>query len=300
MSGPDSSDLIIREPSTLELPRVLHLFRSFPLPRQARVFVAVKMKPLERFVAAAAWWPKDGLLLFRLAFQPGSSARLAACSGLIQQLTECGRALGVKCMNYSDLLADNSEWIPILHENGFTILHSERFFEVSTAESWTRTMEIAERMRDKFPPAWRTESIRHHRPETILELIEPHCLMPYDELRERWREDCPCGFELDLSAILFDGARPVGAFLMRPILDALYVDVRVVQAGNRLLNSLGNVALLRHTALIHGLVGRKVSRQQFNRMQFRGGEVEHRETANLAMRMGGNELPSRHIFTRIF
>ncbi len=293
VTGPDPSDLTVREPSPTEIGRALHLFRTDPLPRQARVFVAVKTRPLERFVAAAAWWPMGDTLGFRLAVQPGSADRLAASDRLVRQIAECGRALGIRNMRYADLLLDNSEWVPTLKENGFVILHSERFFEASARESWARTVEMAERMRDKFPPSWHTESIRQHPPETILDFIEPFHLMPADEVRDRWRDDCPYGFELDLSAILFDGARPVGAFLMRRKLDVLFVDVRVVQTGNQLLNSLGNVALLRHSALTYGS-----ARRDINRLQFRGGEMEHRETANLAMRMGGNELPPRHTFAR--
>lgn len=273
---------------------MLYLFRSAPLPRQARALVAVKTRPLERFVAAAAWWPLGDTLNFRLAIQPGSSARLVAGNQLIRQIAESARAAGIRNLRYVDLLLDHNECVPLLKENGFVVSHSERFFEVAARESWARTMEIAERMRDKFPPAWRADAIRHHRPETILDFIEPYHLMPPDELHDRWRDDCPYGFELDLSAILFDGARPVGAFLMRRKLDMLCVDVRVVETGNRLLNSLGNVALLRHTAVSAGSGLSNVTR-----LQFRGGETEHLETANLALRMGGNELPPRHIFTRI-
>ncbi|MGA2246952.1 MAG: hypothetical protein ABSH48_18320 [Verrucomicrobiota bacterium] len=283
----------MREPSPTEAGRALYLFRNVPLPRQARVLAAAKTRPLERFIAAAAWWPVDDTLVFRLAFQPGSADRLAASNRLVRQLADGGRAVGMRNMRYADLLPDRSEWVPVLKENGFVILHSERFFEVSARDSWARTVEIAERMRDKFPPAWRTESIRQHPPETILDFIEPHHLMPADEVRDRWRDDCPYGFELDLSAILFDGARPLGAFLMRRKLDVLCVDIRVVQTGNRLLNSLGNVALLRHTAATYGS-----ARRDINHLQFRGGEMEHRETANLAMRMAGNELPPRHTFAR--
>ncbi len=293
MIASNPSDLIVREPSPAEAGRVQYLFRAAPLPRPARALVAVKTRPLERFVAAAAWWPVGDALGFRLVVQPGSAARLAAGNELIRQIVECGRARGIKNLRYVDLLLDNSEYVPLLEENGFVVSHSERFFEVSARESWARTMEIAERMRAKFPPAWRTDSIRHHRPETILNFIEPYYLMPADELRDRWRNDCPYGFELDFSAILFDGARPVGAFLMRRKLDTLCVDVRVVETGNRLLNSLGNVALLRHTAVSAGS-----GLSNIIRLQFRGGEIEHRETANLALRMGGNELPPRHIFTR--
>jgi len=293
MSESYPSDLIVREPSPTELSRVIHLFRAAPLPRQARVFVSVKTKPLERFVAAAAWWPSGHKLAFRLAVQPGSTVRLVACSQLVRQIAECGRALRIGSVQYADLLLDHSEWVPPLKENGFAVLHSERFFEVSGQESWTRTMKLAERMRDKFPPAWRTESIRQHSPETILDFIEPCHLMPADEVRERWRDDCPYGFEMDLSSILFDGARPVGVFLMRRVQDMLCVDVRMVQTWNRLLNSLGNVALLYHTA-----VRAEPAKSGIFRLQFRGGEIEHRETANLALRMGGIELPSRHIFSR--
>jgi hypothetical protein len=293
MTSSDTSDLIVREPSPTEASRVLFLFRAAPLPRQARVIVAVKTRPLERFVAAVAWWQVGNTLVFRLVVQQGSAVRLVACNQLIQQLAEYGRALGIRNMSYVDLLLDNSEWASLLKENGFVVLHSERFFEVSARESWTRTMEIAERMRDKFPTTWRTDSIRHHRPESILDFIEPYHLMPVDEVRDRWRDDCPYGFQLDLSAVLFDGARPVGAFLMRRKLDMLCMDVRVVQTGNRLLNSLGNVALLRHTCVTLGPVP-----SDLNRLQFRGGEIEHLETANLALRMGGSELPPRHTFGR--
>jgi hypothetical protein len=293
MSGSDPTDLIVREPSAAEAHRALHLFRSAPLPRRARVLVGVKTRPLERFVAALAWWPMGEALGFRLAVQPGSPAKFAACNKLIQQLAEGGRAAGIRNLRYADLLLDDSEWVPLLKENGFVVLHSERFFEVSTQESWARTMEIAERMRDKFPAAWRTDSIRHHRPEIILDFIEPYHLMPAEEVCDRWRDDCPYGFELDLSAILFDGARPVGTFLMRRKLDVLFVDVRVVQTGNRLLNSLANAALFRHSCVTRGS-----GPGDIRRLQFRGGEMEHRETANLALRMGGSELPPRYTFAR--
>lgn len=293
MTGPDPSDLLVREPSPAEIGRALHLFRTDPLPRQARLFVAVKMLPLERFVAAAAWWPMADALVFRLAVQPGSAARLAAADRLVRQIAESGRALGVRTMRYAALLPDNSEWVPVLKENAFAVLHSERFFEVSAVKASARMKALAERMRDKFPSTWRTDSIRHHRPETILNLIEPYQLMPAEEVRDRWRDDCPYGFELDWSAILFDGSRPVGAFLTRWKLDTLCVDVRVVQTGDLLLNSLGNMALFCHGADQAGS-----AKPVINRLQFRGGEIEHLETANLARRMGGNELPPRHTFAR--
>jgi len=76
--------------------------------------------------------------------------------------------------------------------------------------------------------------------------------MPPEELCSRWRADCPDGFHLDFSSILFDGAIPCGVLLLRRCLEGYFVDVRVVKAANRLLRSLGNVLLLYHAAKTHG------------------------------------------------
>jgi hypothetical protein len=293
MTEANSSDLMVREPTSAEVARAIHLFRDSRMPLQARVFVVVKTHPIERFIAAMAWWPQATIICFRLAAQPGATLRAEACGLLIDHLSECSRVFGIKTIHYGDLLADDNEWGAILKRHGFTCLRSERFFEVSTQQAWTRIMELFEKHGNRIPATWRTESIRHHAPESILAFVEPYRLMPPEEIRERWRADCPSGFELDLSSILFDGTLPIGISLLRHVQDTLCVDVRVVQAENRLLNSLGNAALLHHTAKLHGPVG--IAR----RLQFRGGEVEHRETANLALRMGGRELPSRHVFSKV-
>jgi hypothetical protein len=72
------------------------------------------------------------------------------------------------------------------------------------------------------------------------------------------------------------------------------VDVRVVKAANRRLRSLGNVLLLYHAARAHGPF------YTVDTLCFRGGETEHRETANLAIRMGGRELPCRRVWGKVF
>jgi hypothetical protein len=214
------------------------------------------------------------------------------CALLIDRLSQRARMAGKESLQYGELLADNSEWIEILARQGFTLSRSERFFEVPALQSWTRTVEAFEKYKSKIPSGWRTESIRQHAPETIFELIAPYRLMPPEELRDYWRPDSAYGFELDLSSTLFDGPRPIGTFLARRVRDTLFVDVRVVRAENRLLASLGNICLLYHAA------NRRRPNEGINQLQFRGGATEHRETANLAMRMDGRELPPRHIFSK--
>jgi hypothetical protein len=285
------ADLVICEPAPSELERAVYLFRNARLRPEARIFVAVRSRPVERFVAAAAWWPEGNAGRFQLACSPGI-LRDEVCSLLIERVSQRARIAGKESLQYGELLADKSEWIELLARQGFMRLRSERFFEVSAVQSWTRTVETFEKYKSKIPPGWRTESIRQHAPETIFDLIAPYRLMPPGELRDYWRADSAFGFELDLSSTLFDGPRPIGTFLTRKVRDTLCVDVRVVQAENRMLRSLGNVCLLYHVAKRWRPDG------GINQLQFRGGTTEHRETANLAMRMDGRELPPRHIFSR--
>lgn len=294
MTAPSQPDLLVRPPAPAEISRALYLFHGSRLPAQARLFVAVKTHPMERFVAAAAWWPLGPIVSFRLAV-PGSGATRAEASRLlIEQIAECGRALHLTAVHYADLLAEGNEWIEILKASGFTPLRAERFFEMSAEPSLHRTLEIYEKHRARIPAGWRTESIRNHPPETILDLIAPYRLMPPEELRECWRANSAFGFDLDLSSILFDGAQPLGTMLARRVRDALCIDIRVVRIENQLLRALGNVLLFHHMA------ARRGANKDLHRLEFRGGEVEHRETANLALRMGGRELPPRQVFARAF
>ncbi|MGA2248513.1 MAG: hypothetical protein ABSH48_26405 [Verrucomicrobiota bacterium] len=291
MNESNLADVAIREPAVAELNRAVYLFRNVRLRPQARILVAVRSRPVERFVGAAAWWSEGNVGRFQLACPPGVS-RDEVCHLLIEQVLQCARIAGMESLQYGELLADTSAWIEFLAGQGFTLLRSERFFEVPALQSWTRTVEAFEKYKSKIPAGWRTESIRHHKPETVFELVAPYRLMPPEELRHYWRADSVFGFEPDLSSTLFDGPRPIGTFLARRMRDALCVDVRVVQAENRLLRSLGNVCLLYHVARRRG------PNEGIDQLQFRGGATEHRETANLALRMDGRELPPRHIFSK--
>ena len=209
---------------------------------------------------------------------------------LIQRLEDSARSGGAAALHYAEALSDDSEWCALLRGCGFEGVHSERFFEVPGLEAWTRVMHVFEKYKAMIPSGWRTESIRGHPPELALDLIAKHRLMPPAEVGACWSEDSPAGFDLDLSCLLFNGARAIGALLARRVQEALCVDVRVVRIEHPRLRALGNACLLHHAA----------SRCDPRRgplpwLRFRAGEIEHRETANLAFRMKGRELPPRHV-----
>src|ERR1035438_4081955 len=85
MSNTGTPDLAVREPAPAEVERVLHLFRNVPLNPEARLMAAVRSRPIERFIAAAAWWPEGTIGRFQLACQPGVD-RAAVAGVLIDRL----------------------------------------------------------------------------------------------------------------------------------------------------------------------------------------------------------------------
>ena len=291
MSNAGTPDLAICEPAPAEVTRVLHLFRNAPLSPEARLMAAVRRRPIERFIAAAAWWPEGTIGRFQLACQPGVD-RAAVAGVLIERLADCARRAGMKTIQCATLLTDDNEWFGILRSHGFECLHSERSFEVSYRDAWTRVMQLHQKHRAQIPAGWRTDSIRQHPPEAVLDLIAPHRLMPPAEVRNYWRADSQFGFELDLSCILFDGERPFGAFLTRRMGEGLCIDVQVVREPNPRLRSLGDLLMLYHDA-------RRVAADgPIRRLWFRSGQAEHRQTANLALRMGGRELARCHLMAK--
>lgn len=282
------ANLTIREPCPPEIPRVRSLFQHLPPPPEAWLLVGQRTLPIPRFVAASAAWMKGEIGQFRLACRPGVERRAVAGS-FVAQIEQVARNLGARTIEFADLLADENEWCPILQEHGFECLRSERFFEVSTITAYERVMRMAADYQAAVPPTWRTESIRQHSPAAVWEMISRHRLLPLTELQQYWRADAHFGFDLDLSSILFDGLQPVGTLLWRRSPEAYILDVRVVTCENRRLRALGNLCLFLHA------IQRGDPRGPIRWLQFRGGETEHRETANLALRMGGRELPPRRI-----
>ena len=292
MSNAGTTDPTIREPAPAEVERVLHLFRNVPLNPEARLLAAVRSRPIERFIAASAWWPEGTIGRFQLACQPGVN-RVAVAGVLIDRLADCARRAGMKTIQCATLLTDDNEWFGILRSHGFECLHSERSFEVSYRDAWTRVMQLHQKHRAQIPAGWRTDSIRQYPPETALDLIAPHRLMLPAEVRNYWRPDSQFGFELDLSCILFDGERPFGAFLTRLMGEGLCIDVQVVQEMNPRLRSLGDLLMLYHDAQ------RVAADGPIRRIWFRSGATEHRQTANLALRMGGRELARCHLMAKV-
>jgi hypothetical protein len=290
-------DTAIREPLATEVERVLYLFRNALPNPQARLLVAVRTRPIERFIAAAAWWPLGKIGIFQVACEPGVD-RTAIAGLLIDKMVDCARLAGMETIQCANLFTDDNVWLEILRTCGFGCSRSERSFEVAYHDAWLRVMQLYRKHASRIPAGWRAEPIRDLSPETAIEVIRSHRLLPPAQIRAYWQKNSSCGFTLDLSCILFDGERPFGAFLARRKGEVYYVDVQVVQETNPRLRSLGDLFMMYRMFKLHHeaqCAGRDVP---IRWLRFRSGEIEHRQTANLAFRMGGRELPPQRVMAK--
>jgi hypothetical protein len=297
MSDTGPPDLTVRAPAPAELERVLHLFRNMPVRPTSQLLGAVRSRPIERFVAAAAWWPVGTTGMFQLACEPGVD-RTVVAGQLIDKLAECARLAGMQTIQCANLLTDDNAWLGVLRTQGFECCRSERSFEIAYEDAWRRVMELHQKHGSRIPGNWRAEPIRDLSPETALEVIQSHRLMPPDEIRAYWKRNTPHGFTLDLSCILFDGQRAFGAFLARRMGEVYYVDVQVVRETNPRLRSLGDLYMMYRMFRLHDEAQRAGRDVPIRWLRFRCGETEHVQTANLAFRMGGRELSPQRVMAK--
>jgi hypothetical protein len=284
-------DLMIRRPAASELERALHVFGRGRVRPEAEWLVAVRATPIERLVAAAMFWIEGATARFQTALRPGVSHAQIGGALLDALVASAGEAEADR-VETADLVTDTSPWLPTLRDRGFTRVRTERAFEIAYQDAWSRVMQLHRRHQADIPAGWRTEPIRAHSPEAILDVIAPHRLMPLPDVRRCWTAGVASGFDPDLSCILFDSNTPFGAFLLRRSGDLLFIDVQVVDKANRQLRSLADLCLLYHAAQ------RLAPGGSIQRIQFRSGASEHRQTANLALRMGGREVSRGHVLGR--
>lgn len=259
-------------------------------PADAQVLIALKQRPVQRIVATLAWWHEAGAVKFLVGHQPGVDA-IEAAAALVPALESVPELAGTD-IAYGRLFAPDEDIAPWLIQRGYRATGTERVFEAPSTTVYDRVQSFLARHGNDLPESWRTESIRHHVPETVWPIIEPYRLIRFDALQRFWKTTGPLGYDPDYSNILFDGETPLGTLLLRNNSVCLAVDIRVVNPIAPRLRSLANLALFAHVA-------RLASPATIRTLGFRADEREHRETANLARRMGGREVAIRHIYTRL-
>jgi len=282
---------IVRVAQEGESVRARQLFMASPEqpPLNASFLVALKPHPVERIVATLAWWREEMTVKFLVARKPAVSAEQAAA--VLVPALEALPGLGEQDVEFGRLLAENEEVAPWLARHGYQTSRTERVFEAPCATVYQRLQLMLARQGREIPATWSTESIRHHLPETVWSLIAPFRLIKLESLRSFWAMPGERGYHPEFSNILFDAGTPLGVLLVRSDSVCLAVDVRVVKPITRRLRSLANL-------LMFGHIQRVVTPTTWRILAFRGDEIEHRETANLARRMGGREVAARHIYIR--
>lgn len=273
------------------------LFRLAPLmastselpPKEAKWLLAFKQKPVERIAAALAWWPEGPLVKFLIVRQPGIPAKEAAgcLVPVMESMPDCG---GV-ALEYARMLSEKDDLAPWLAGHGYKPLRGEKVLETPSAAVYERVGSFLARYGSEIPSTWRTEPISQHTPETVWPLIEPYGLIKFEALKRFWSRTGERGYNPDMSNILFDGSTPLGTLLVRTNRVCLAIDIRAVKQIQPRLRALANVVLFGH-------IQRAATPASWSVIAFRGDMDEHRETLNLAGRMGGREVDVRYSYTR--
>lgn len=274
-----------------EMERARRIFEAKAVPPFAQFLVHVKPKPVERIVGALAWWRDGEFVKFALARLPGVDAGKVAEPLLKAFDEEIARSSDFTETVYFKPLAESDEWARELVLAGFTPTRPERIFEVPFATTYQRGTGMIRKFERFFPRTWRTVSITACAPEVAWQLVAPHRLVTLEALKVGWKSLSPEGFHGAFSSILFDATLPIGAFLVRVNGDRIAVDVRVVNLPSSRLRALGNLALFDH-------IRRQIDPQSLRVAVFRGDAKEHLETANMAFRMGGQEVARRCVFSK--
>ncbi len=284
--------MIIRTAREKEEFRARFLFSSAPKkpPATASFLVAIKREPIERIVAALAWWEEGGTLKFQIAHPPGIPALEAA--GALVPWMEGLPELADREISHGRLLEEEDELSLWLVGRGYEAGHTERVFEAPSVATYDRTAALLARYAQDFPRTWRSDPIRDHSPDKIWPLLAPYQLIDLESLRRDWAAPGDHGFDPDLSNILFDGDVPLGVLLVRANQVCMAVEIRAVTPVRARLRSLANIALLGHVSRVA-----TPTTSSIRTLAFRAREQDHKETANLALRMGGHEVAVRHIHT---
>lgn len=285
--------VVVRAAQEVEALRARQLFagKSDQPPGDASFLIAMKERPVERIVAALVWWHADGAVKFLMAHTPGLGASDASAA-LVPALEALPELSGVE-LRYGRLLAAEEDVAPWLVEHNYEPTCAERVFEAPSTTVYDRVQCFLARHESDMPETWHTESIRDYTPETVWPLIEPYRLIKFNALQRFWVAPGQFGYDPEYSNILFDAETPLGALLVRNNSICLAVDVRVVNPITPRLRSLANLALFAHISRIASPTTTSI-----RTLAFRADENEHRETANLARRMGGREVAARHIYAR--
>lgn len=285
------ADLIVRPAQARELIRARQFFSlgAEQPPAPAQFLAALKQHPVERMVAVLAWWKENAAVRFLVACKPGLVAERAA-EALIPKFEALPGVSGL-ALEYGRLIAAGEDVAPWLTRHGYQTRRTERIFESPCATVYERVEAFRARHGAEIPARWRTESIKSHSPDMVWPLIAPFGLIKLEALRNDWATPGARGYDPEYSNILFDSETPLGVLLVRVNPVCLTIDIRVVKPITARLRALANLSMFAHIQQV-------VTPTTWQVLAFRGDQIEHRETANLARRMGGQQVAVRHLYAR--
>ncbi len=282
------SDALVRPPFPDESARVAAILKSAPPLPGASLLALVRERPVERIAAVLAWRADAGELRFVIA----NAGPAAACwPPLLDRLAELAAENGAgKCV-FGAPVGRAEPAFALLENAGFRIGGTDRNFHLPAAGAHRRVAALYDKIRDRIPPGWRVTDLADADPVAISALVLPHALMNPTQFQRAWSGGGPERIDERLSGAIYDNAGLLACMLASRRGADIFVEAECCRPADRPARMLANVLLIKHLFAAAG--------EDFAGFYlFKADESAHRQTANTALRLGGEELPPAHRMVR--
>lgn len=281
-----------------ELPRIQSILAGSPVPGNAQFIVSVKEQPVERILAAVAWWLEAG----DADAPPGAIFSLHAAGAvdlgdedlqaLLAAVEDAARKEGAHRLLARFSVPEKHPLFQKLTSLGYASVKFDRHFIVPGEIVKSRSIRIYRRVAPRIPEGWKVESIKGHCAEAVFALVAQHGLMPQHEFMNYWDASNRERFEDEYSCVAFEGDTMIGAFLLTRRGEAeLHIHVEAVATEKMAVSHLV-AAALRNFSFSHCVEG-------FPKVfSWRADSDRHQQTANSALRQGGEERPPQHFLSK--
>jgi len=275
-----------------EFARAKKRLEGYLVPPHAQFLVVVKELPVERIIATIPYWivgveEQEK----RLHFHPSVNDE-GIFDQVLMKLEEEAQVQEVSVLHCDFPLGEEHSLYTTLTSSGFTIVQTDRYFQVSGDMFKTKAFRLYQKLQAKIPRSWEVKSIRGQDPETLFKFVAPHGLISPQAFQNYWNSANREHFEEQYSKVLIDGETIIGAILLTHKGEQ-ELHIHVEACAPEYQEQLGLITTTLRNASCSACV------ESFPDVYtFRAESKKHQHFVNTVLRQGGRELPPKYFLTK--
>ena len=254
------------------------------LPPDARWFLALAARPVERIVGAAAWWLSDGETARFHWSMIHVHASGESAEAFLRAFTAEAASSSAATLRTVSMLPPKSDAALLLERAGFQRSRRNVLYEIPGSNVRERARRVGERIQDQkaqnlIHAEVRLAPLTQQNAGAVWKFIQPEGLMPEHEFAGALK----AGLLRDYSVVLEVRGKVCGAYLcMRQSEDSVCVPVFCVACDSAISRHIGS-ALLVHTYAM------RPGTEEVRVIHLRADPALNPSTPRLALRYGGQQ-----------